>query len=394
MSDDLAQLVREHVDPDEVVEICRDLVRAQSENPPGDEREVAAAAESWLDRLGLPHERVEPEPGRVNVLSRWGDGDGPVLAFNGHYDVVPATDADRWPHPPFSGAIQEGKLYGRGSSDMKAGIAACLASVSALKRAGVTPRGKLLIHLVADEEALGVHGTKYLVDEGLCDGIDECVVGEPTSLHLVTSERGALWLRIRTQGVSAHGSTPQLGVNAIGHMARVVQAVSQMRFRKLHPVLGAPTVNVGTIAGGAKVNSVADSCVIEIDRRTLPGEELEEVVAEFESALDPLRQADPELRASVEVHNWAEACETPDGTSMVGLLAQARDAFGAEGAELGYSGATDARFLINQAKIPTVIFGPGDIMLAHTTGEHVKLDELAMGARVYAHAFARFLGVS
>src|SRR5581483_4008439 len=225
------------VSEDEVVEICRDLVRAPSENPPGNEEAVAKVAANWLGTLDLGCEFVTPLPGRVSTLSQWGSGERALL-FNGHYDVVPALDVDQWPHPPFAGVVEDGKLYGRGSVDMKAGIAACLAAVSALQRSGFEPGGRLLMHFVADEEALGTHGAKYLVENGYCEGVTEAIVGEPSEMHLVTSERGAVWLKIITEGRSAHGSTPQLGVNAIEHMARVVEAVSGMRFKgKLHEVL-------------------------------------------------------------------------------------------------------------------------------------------------------------
>lgn len=394
MSDDLAHLIAEHVAADEVIELCQDLVRAPSENPPGDEKEVAKVTETWLERLDLPCSFVTPLPARVSTLSEWGSSeDGPTLLFNGHYDVVPTPDADQWPHPPYGAEVHDGKLYGRGSTDMKAGIAACLAAVSALKRAGLEPKGRLMMHFVADEEALGTHGTKFLVDNGYCDGIDEALVGEPTGLHLVTSERGAVWLRIITEGASAHGSTPHLGTNAIEHMAHVVQAVTGMRFRKLHEVLGAPTVNVGTIRGGSKVNMVADHCEIEIDRRTIPGETTDEVVGEFEAVLADLATKHGDLRARIEVDDGAQASETPPGTTMVDLLSEGRRAFGVDASEIGYAGATDARFLINQGQIPSIVCGPGDVLLAHTTGEHVDVDELTDATRIYAYAFARFLGM-
>jgi acetylornithine deacetylase/succinyl-diaminopimelate desuccinylase family protein len=388
---ELLALVNE-VERDEVVEICRDLVRAPSENPPGNEEAVAVVTEQWLTRLGLSSQRVVSAPGRVSVISSWDGEPGPVLAFNGHYDVVPAGDAHAWPHPPFDAFVEDGRIIGRGSSDMKAGIAACLAAVSALRRGGFTPKGRFVMQFVADEEALGLLGAKHLVDNGYCEGIDQAVVGEPTSLHLVTAERGAFWLRIITEGVSAHGSTPQLGVNAIEHMAHVVLAARGMRWRKLHPMLGSPTLNVGTIHGGSKGNMVPDRCVIEIDRRTLPSETREEVLDELEAMLDDVRGRVPDLRAHIEPDGWAEASETPEGTPIVRLLADAREALGAEGSELGYMGATDARYLINQARIPTVVFGPGDISLAHTTGESVEIAQLVAGARIYAHAFARYLG--
>jgi acetylornithine deacetylase/succinyl-diaminopimelate desuccinylase len=391
MSGDLAQVVREHVSEEEVVEICRDLVRAPSENPPGNEEAVAQAAEKWLTALDLDYEFVTPLPNRVSTLSTWGDGDGPALLFNGHYDVVPALDVDHWPHPPYAAVVSDGKLYGRGSTDMKAGIASCLAAVSALKRADLAPKGRLLMHFVADEEALGTHGTRFLVENGYCDGVTEAIVGEPTDMHLVTSERGAVWLRIITEGRSAHGSTPQLGNNAIRHMARVVEAVSGMRFRKLHEVLGAPTVNVGTIHGGSKVNMVADRCEIEIDRRTIPDEATEEVVGEIEAVVASLAADDPEFNGRVEVIDGAEACQTPENTSMVALLTEARDTFDVTGSEIGYAGATDARFLINQGRIPSIVFGPGDLLQAHTTGEHIEVRQLVAATHIYAHAFARFL---
>ncbi len=397
---DLAGLVREHVSEDEVVEICRDLVRVPSVNPPGDEREAAKVVESWLGRLDLPAEFVTPLPNRTSTLSSWGgsgaqgdqgDQGERTLLFNGHYDVVPEGDHSEWPHPPFDAHIDDGKIVGRGTADMKAGIAACLAAVSALQRAGFEPDGRLLMHFVADEESLGTHGTRFLVENGYCDGATEALVGEPTNMHLVPAERGAVWLRIITEGISAHGSTPQLGTNAIEHMAGVIRSLKEMRFKKLHELLGGPTFNVGVITGGKKVNMVPDACQIEIDRRTLPGETIDEVAAEFEAQLEKAREEIPGLKARVVIDDWAEPSETPEGTSLMSLLAEARDAFAVDGSEVGYSGATDARFLINQAKIPAVVFGPGNPIVAHTTGESVGIDQLVEATRTYAYAFAKFL---
>jgi acetylornithine deacetylase/succinyl-diaminopimelate desuccinylase family protein len=391
MSEELAELVKKHASEEEVVQICRDLVRAPSENPPGNEEEVAKVSAKLLSDLGLEAEFVEPLPGRVSTISSWGAGTGPTLLFNGHYDVVPVPDPDAWPHDPFEAAVVDGKLYGRGSSDMKAGIAACLAAVSTLQRAGLEPSGRLVMHFVADEEALGTHGTRWLVDNGYCKGADEALVGEPTGLNLVTAERGGLWFYVHTTGVSAHGATPQLGRNAIEHMAHVVRALQGMRWRKLHDTLGAPTINVGTIHGGSKANMVPDRCVIEVDRRCLPGETQEEILAEVEAVLDDVRADVPDLDARIEVFGWGEASQTPEGMRLVDLLGEAAARFEIESVELGYMGMTDARFMINQGDVPSIIFGPGDIRLAHTTGEHVMTAELVQATRAYAYAFARFL---
>jgi succinyl-diaminopimelate desuccinylase len=137
---------------------------------------------------------------------------------------------------------------------------------------------------------------------------------------------------------------------------------------------------------------VPDHCEMEVDRRTLPGEAVEDVLGEIQSVLDGLKAEIPDLRARLVSHEWAEASETPPGTRVVELLKEAAGAFGVEPYELGYSGATDARFLINQGGIPSVVFGVGDLLVAHTTGEFLEVDQLVQGARIYAHTFARFLG--
>jgi succinyl-diaminopimelate desuccinylase len=213
-------------------------------------------------------------------------------------------------------------------------------------------------------------------------------------MHLVPAERGAVWLRIVTEGVSAHGSTPQLGVNAIEHMAHVIRSLKGMRFRKLHEMLGGPTFNVGTISGGKKVNMVPDRCEIEIDRRTIPGEDTDEVVGEFSEALVKAKEDLPELNARIEVIDGAEPSETPEGSELVWMIDEARDAFGVEGSEVGYSGATDARFIINQAKVPAIVYGPGNPIEAHTTGESVEIKQLVEATRTYAYTFAKFLGMT
>jgi len=158
-------------------------------------------------------------------------------------------------------------------------------------------------------------------------------------------------------------------------------------------MLGGPTFNVGTIHGGSKVNMVPKHCEIEIDRRTIPGESIDEVVADFEAAVARAAEAIPDLEARVEVDDWAEPSQTPDGTSLVALLTEARDVFGVEGAEVGYAGATDARFLINQGRIPSIVFGPGEPLQAHTTGESVAVAQVVEATKTYAYAFAKFLGV-
>jgi succinyl-diaminopimelate desuccinylase len=182
-----ADAVASEVDPNEVVKIARALVAAQSENPGGDERAAASVVRAFLDDIGIASSVIEGREGRPNVLATIGEG-RPKLAWNGHLDVVPAGDAASWTHPPWAGVVEDGVLWGRGAADMKGPIASALAAVAAIRRAGVTTAGALELHLVADEEHRGIHGTRVLLEAGRLDA-DACIVGEPSRMELGLAAR-------------------------------------------------------------------------------------------------------------------------------------------------------------------------------------------------------------
>lgn len=381
----------EAVDPERVLAFARSLIAARSENPGGTEAEAAKVAEGILSSLGVEPQLVEAEPGRTSVVAAIGSG-RPKLAWNGHLDVVPAGDPEEWPHPPFDGDVEGGRLWGRGSADMKGAIGAALAAVDAIRRSRIALEGTLELHLVADEEHSGIYGTKVLFERGLLDS-DVCVVGEPSGLDLGLAQRGGAWLRAVSHGVAAHGSRPHLGVNAISSMARFVLALQEVLPDRSHPLVGSPTVNVGTIAGGRARNMVPDRCEIEIDRRIIPGESREEILGPFDRLVARLRSEHADFDLDYEVGDWTEAAETPAGAPIVALAREAvRDHRGTEPRDVGFTGITDARFYINGAGIPAVLLGPGDLALAHTSNESVEVEELVAAARIYAGLFVRFLG--
>ncbi|HJY31766.1 MAG TPA: M20/M25/M40 family metallo-hydrolase, partial [Actinomycetota bacterium] len=268
-----------HVDPHEVLRFARSLVATPSENPGGTEDAVAAVAVEILEDLGGTPEIVRGEEGRPSVVARFGRGDRPALAWNGHLDVVPAGDPSAWRHAPFGAEVVDGALIGRGAADMKGAIASALAAVSAIRRSGVEPAGRLDLHLVADEELAGLHGTKVLHERGYLDQ-DAAIVGEATDLNLALAQRGGAWITATTRGRAAHGSTPQLGVSAITSMARFLLRIEEVLPDLEHPLVGRPTVNAAMIQGGSAPNVVADRCVVEIDRRIIPGETAPEQVLE------------------------------------------------------------------------------------------------------------------
>ncbi|HYT26867.1 MAG TPA: M20 family metallopeptidase [Actinomycetota bacterium] len=390
MSDELATL-DETLDADELLVCARTLVRAASENPPGDERAAAAAVRPWLDDLGCQVRAVEPAPGRVSLVGLFDSlRPGPTLAVNGHLDVVPAGPADQWEHPPYGAVVADGVLHGRGSLDMKGPIAAALCAARMLLDSGLPWTGRLVFQLVADEETVGTHGTRALLAAGLLEA-DGALVAEPTGMRLATAERGASWYVLRTLGRAAHGARPAEGVSAIAAMARLIPAVLGMTWDRTHPLLGGPTVNVGTIRGGDKVNMVPAWCEAEVDRRTIPGETAEQVLDEFQAILDREAAADPSFRAELGGQGFSPASEVdPDAAVVRAAVAALADA-GLPAEPVGFGGATDARILNLEAGVPAIVLGPGDLALAHSTAERVPVADLLTAARVYARLYATFL---
>lgn len=389
----IAEAAAGAVDAGEVLSFARALIAAPSENPGGTEDAAAAIASEILTGMGASPETIRSAEARPSVVASIGSGGRPCLAWNGHLDVVPAGDPSTWTHGPWEGAVEDGRLIGRGAADMKGPVAAALAAAAAVGRAGLDLAGTLTFHLAADEEHLGMYGTKVLWERGLLDQ-DACIVGEPSDLQLGLAERGGAWITATARGRAAHGSQPHLGVNAITSMARLLLRLPEALPDREHPLVGRPSVNAALITGGSAPNVVPDRCEVSIDRRTVPGEtDPAEVLAPFERLAKAIGARHPEVDLSFEINGWTEAAETtPDS-----LIAQvARNAVaverGARPADVGFTGITDARFYINDAKIPTVILGPGSLSVAHTANEWVLVDDLVAAARIYARIFVEILG--
>ena len=381
-----AALVRPH----RLRERLARLVAAASENPPGVELEAARLVEGYCAELGLVTAAYECEPDRPSIVARWAGGPGPTVAYCSHIDVVPAGDHSLWEHPPFETAIVDGRVHGRGTADAKGPIVAALEAVAVLKEAGFEPQGTLELELVSDEETMGFKGAGYLVEQKLV-APDVAIVGEPTSLRVVHAQRGATWWRITTRGVAGHGSAPERGVNAIRHMAELVLQLDETMPDIAHPVLGGPSINVGTIEGGAKINIIPASCVIEVDRRTIPGESADDVRAQIDAAVERARGRFPDIDVDVELAFFSRPFEiATDAPIVTAVAAAVSEVIGRDAELVGFRGASDARFLF-EAGAEVVVCGPGDISLAHTARESLDLVELERAAVAYALAFARLL---
>jgi acetylornithine deacetylase/succinyl-diaminopimelate desuccinylase family protein len=379
----------------ELIDLTTRLVQIPTENPPGNEKAAAQFLKPLLAKMDFKTKVVLSPKGRWNIVAekRWGKG-GRTLIFNGHLDVVPAGNPSQWKHPPFEGRLFKGRIYGRGASDMKSGIASFIHALSMIDRSKIRlHQGAVVLHLVSDEESHGHQGMGFLTRKEGIRG-DAALVGEPTDLQPVIGQKGALWLRISTFGKSAHGSRPHLGVNAVEKMMKLMERLNAVPLEKEHPLLGKPTLSIGTIRGGTKINIVPDRCEIEVDRRILPGENREEVLGEMKGILDSLRSQDPLFQYRMEEIDFAEPSEVNPEEEIVKIAVDAiQEVTGRKPMLRAFSGFTDSRFYINQCHIPTLVFGPGQADQSHTTDESVEVEALAQAAHIYALILVNYLSL-
>ncbi len=381
-----------------------ELVRTPSVNPPGNEGAVAALMATKLRTLGFETTTVEAVPGRPSILGRLaGAGGSPTLLFNGHMDVQPP--GHQWSRDPFAAVVEGRRLYGQGAMDMKAGLTAIVFAVDSLQRAGRRLAGDVVVTAVADEVCGGHLGTGHLIAEGLVRA-DMAVVCEPTGDTVRVAHRGALWLEIEVAGKSAHGGRPWLGVNAVSKAARIVAAIEDELVPSLkdriHPLLPAPTINIGMIEGGTKVNLVADRAVIRVDRRMVPGEDADAAEAEIANLCAALGAADGE-DWSVEVKRVMHVTPgeiDPEAPIVRACQAAHRTVTGEDAAIGSTAGFEDAHFLLD-AGIPTAMYGPyrrtkpnedPHFTSSGMADESVDLDDVARAVRIYAQLMIDLLG--
>jgi acetylornithine deacetylase/succinyl-diaminopimelate desuccinylase family protein len=338
-----------------------ELVRIPSVNPPGDEIAVAQVVARRLEAAGLDVEIIESAPRRANVIGRLrGTGGGPTLILNGHMDVQPA--AGGWTRDPFGAEIEDGRLFGRGSMDMKAGVTAMVFAAERLAASGRPLRGDLVITAVADEVGGGHKGTGFLLKKGLVSG-DMAVVCEPTGDQVYVAHRGTAWIEIEVTGKSAHSGRPWMGVNAIQKMSRIMQAIERdlvpRLAQKTHPRLPSPSINFGEIEGGTKFNLVADRAVLKLDRRMLPGETAAACLAEIRAICEAVIAADTETFAVDvrEVMSVSGAEISPDAPIVHACQRAFFQVTGEQAPTGATSGFEDAHFF-QAAGIDVAMFGP------------------------------------
>jgi acetylornithine deacetylase len=368
----------------DAVALARALIKTDSRNPtlapdsPG-EGDCARTLASVLDDWGFDVQVMEGVPGRPNVVARIGPADAPALMLNGHLDVV---GVEGMSHAPFAAAVENSRIYGRGSADMKGGIAAmCAAAATA---ANLESGRQVLVTAVVDEEYESL-GMRALLAAGI--RAEMAIITEPTRLAICPAHRGFAWFDVGLKGRAAHGSRYDVGIDAIMHAALLLNELDLLEQTRsagpIHPLLGRGSLHASTIDGGVGMSTYPERCNLTIERRTIPGESVEKALLEITDACGRIQARRPNFEARVTLRTAQLPSDVPVDAPVVKRLA---DAIRHEGAPVrieGLSAWTDAA-LLNEAGIPTVCFGPGDIALAHAAEEFVPIEDIERAKSVLA----------
>jgi acetylornithine deacetylase len=384
------------IDTARLQDLLASMVRINSVNPtlgassdgaPGAAGETMMAdyVETILRDIGMEVDRWEAAPGRPNVVGILrGSGTGRSLLLNAHMDTVGVAGMDA----PFEPTVRDGRMYGRGTQDMKASLAAQLEAARLLAHADAPLAGDLIVAAVSDEEHKSV-GTEALVERYAPEG---AVVTEPTDMELAIAHKGFVWIDIETHGRAAHGSRPKEGIDANMHMGRVLaelEALGQSLRHEEHPLLGARSLHVGRLRGGSEPSVYAARCHLRMERRTLPGDTPDAVLGAVTAILDRLQDADDAFRATAEVAFARHPLQTPPDAPIAEAVRQsAADVLGTPPPDIGASFWTDAA-LHAAAGTETVVFGPVGAGL-HTTEEWVDLESVGHLARVLVATARRY----
>lgn len=365
------------------LQLTQDILRLDTINPPGNEESCARLLGGLLEQAGFRIRYHSFGPGRVNLLADiGGDAQRAPLCFTGHIDVVPLGAAP-WRKDPFAGEIDTGRVYGRGSSDMKSGVAAFV--VAAMRMAPHLGRTPGLTLVITAGEETGCEGAFHLLRDGVLDRAGAVVVAEPTSNYPFVGHKGAFWLNAHARGVTAHGSMPDKGDNAVYKAARAVGKLESFRFSNpAHPLMGQATLNVGTFHGGLNINSVPDRAVVGIDIRTVPTVRHADLLVALREQLG----SDVELETLMDLESVYSDPQLPWIQSVFEVMTPI---LGTAPAPRAATYFTDAAAL-NRAyrNPPTVILGPGEPQMAHQTDEYCVVDRIGQSVAAYEEIIRRW----
>ena len=397
------------IDADEVVELTRALIRIPSVHRPGDpdanESRVAAFVEAWLRREGFAVIVQPVAPGRPNVIGWIGEKTPGrhSLLLEGHTDVVTEGDPADWTWPPFGAEMVDGRIYGRGAADMKSGLAAAMVAAAAFIRAGITPRGKLVVGALVDEED-GMIGVRHLVDSAIGRELDAAIICEPEENELCLEQRGVVWARFRVRGKMAHGAMPEAGINPISCLGVILREAPALE-RRLRRVcersryLRPPTVTPTVIQGPARGVGVPQSNVIPavaelvLDVRLTPGIDADGMRTELEAVCRKAEGAYPGVKVEWEaINSFRLATRVDKSEALVqAMIGGVKAGAGRSPRYGGVPGSTDGTILRMELGIPIVTCGPGNRLIPHQVNEYVDAAEIVEAARIYVASALNYL---
>ncbi|MBI1733837.1 MAG: M20 family metallopeptidase [Candidatus Rokubacteria bacterium] len=394
------------IDESELVGLTRDLIRIPSVVRPGDasatEAAVAEHVRAWLAKEGFALEIHDVAPGRPNVLGWIGDGaGGPSLLLEGHTDVVTEGNPAEWTHAPFGADLVDGKIYGRGSADMKSGLAAAMVAAAAIKRSGTAFRGRLVVGALVDEEG-DMIGAKHLVTTPIGRALSAAIICEPEENELCLEQRGVVWARVTVRGKMAHGAMPEAGVNPISALGEIVTRARGLerclrrvcqRSRFLRPPTVTPTVVRAPAHGLPQSNVIPSVAEATLDIRLTPGPDEAAITAAVNETFAEAARAIP--GATIEwrpVNGFRLATKVDRKEPLVRAMARGvRKATGRAARFGGVPGSTDGTILRTALGIPIVTCGPGNRLIPHQVDEFVEVRELVEAARIYVAAALDYL---
>ena len=392
---------------DRLLNLCSHLIKTPSENPGGNIENVVKVICDYFDESKIEYEIIRSKEDCPNIIVNMGNGNGKTLYLNGHCDVVPVGNINKWDFDPFSGEIKDGKMLGRGTSDMKAGLGGLIFALKVIKENNLKINGKIIFHIVPDEETGGDYGTKWLYNNGYINEGDACLIAEPTSYNnCEVGQKGSLWLRIKSYGKSAHGSVGNyVGVNAITKLMKLLMSLEELRdiegryeesqlevlenskyivkeaqkVEGVENVIDHLTVNIGTIEGGSKTNMVPDYCEATVDMRVPIGVNLREVLDRFEAIIERLGLEDIEYD-----YTWnSEANFTDVNSEIVKSAVENAETIWQKKVIPAYQWASsDARYYRIKG-INTIQYGPANTAGIHSYNEDVDVEDIINSTKVY-----------
>ena len=385
----MASKFQKHVNRDEIVGIVCDLVRQNTVNPPGNEYLCKEIVSQCMRSLGMEISYYEKEPGRTNIVGRIGSG-AKSIGFVSHMDVVPPGELEQWQTPPFEPTIQDGRIYGRGTLDDKGSFACAYSASKAFLAEHPNFDGTIYLIAAADEEMGSELGIIYLVEEcGL--KFDVAIIPDGGRMDLsIYGEKGILWVELTSAGVQAHGSTPELGRNAIVPLAEALAQIKTLDLgMNYDPAFDGWTMNVGTIQGGSSTNTVPAMARATIDFRLPNGINKEQVLAKIEEKLDRVRELSPDADLRANVLHETEPHISDKNSIIIRSFDNAARRLNLPMNYETFGGNTVAKNLFF-AGITSVVHYPGDDKLAHVPNEFVIIDELVLGSVLYAETLEEY----